>query len=54
MALRIPLARRAGTLPVVLTRDEVVRSLKAVPDLEMRTVFIVTYSAGLRVSEVVA
>ena len=33
----IPYARRADPLPAVLARDEVVRFLKAVPDLKMRT-----------------
>ena len=46
--------RRADHLPAVLARDEVVRFLKAVPDLKMRTAFITIYAAGLRVSEVVA
>jgi integrase/recombinase XerD len=54
VAEQIPLARKADTLPVVLARDEVVRLLKAVPDLKMRTAFITIYSAGLRVSEAVA
>jgi site-specific recombinase XerD len=53
-AKHVPLARKADTLPAVLTRDQVVRFLKAVPDLEMRTLFIVIYSAGLRISEAVA
>jgi integrase/recombinase XerD len=54
VAEHIPLARKAETLPAVLTRDQVVRFLKAVPDLEMRTIFITIYSAGLRVAEAVA
>jgi site-specific recombinase XerD len=54
VAEHIPLARKADTLPAVLTRDQVVRLFKAVSDLEMRTLFIVIYSAGLRVSEAVA
>ena len=54
VADHIPLARKADTLPAVLTRDQVVQFLKAVPDLEMRTIFITIYSAGLRVSEAVA
>jgi len=54
VAEHIPLARKADTLPAVLTREQVVRFLKAVPDLEMRTLFIVIYSVGLRVSEAVA
>lgn len=53
-AEHIPLARKTDTLPAVLTRDQVVRFLQAVPDLEMRTLFIVIYSAGLRISEAVA
>jgi site-specific recombinase XerD len=54
VAEQIPLARKPDTLPAVLARDEVVRFLKAVPDLKMRTAFITIYSAGLRVSEAVA
>jgi site-specific recombinase XerD len=54
VAEHIPLGRKADTLPAILTRDQVVRFLKAVPDLEMRTLFITIYSAGLRVSEAVA
>jgi integrase/recombinase XerD len=54
VAKHIPLARRSDKLPAVLTRDQVVRFLKAVPDLEMRTIFITIYSAGLRVSEALA
>jgi integrase/recombinase XerD len=54
VADHIPLARKADTLPAVLTRDQVVCFLRAVPDLEMRTIFITIYSAGLRISEAVA
>jgi integrase/recombinase XerD len=54
VAEHIPLARKAYTFTAVLTRDQVVRFLKALPDLEMRTLFIVIYSAGLRISEAVA
>ena len=50
---QIPYARRADTLPAVLAPDEVVRFLKAVSNLKMRTAFITIYAAGLRVSEVV-
>src|SRR3984893_6227123 len=34
---QIPYARRSDPLPAVLAREEVVRFLKAVPDLRMRT-----------------
>jgi len=54
LAEQIPNARKEGILPAVLTRDEVVRFLKAVPDLNKRTLFITIYAAGLRVSEMVA
>lgn len=43
-----------GKLPTVLSRDEVMRFLKAVTDLTMRTILITIYAAGLRVSEVIA
>jgi integrase/recombinase XerD len=54
VADHIPLARKADTLPAVLTPDQVERFLKAVPDLEMRALFITIYSVGLRVSEAIA
>jgi site-specific recombinase XerD len=54
VAEHLPLGRKADTLPTVLTRDQVVRFLKSVPDLEMRTIFITIYAAGLRISEAVA
>lgn len=54
VAEHIPLARKEDTLPTVLSRDEVMRFLKAVADLRMRTIFITIYAAGLRVSEVIA
>jgi site-specific recombinase XerD len=54
VAKHIPLARKSDKLPAILTRDQVVRFLKAVPDLEMRTIFITIYSAGLRISEALA
>jgi integrase/recombinase XerD len=54
VAEQIPYARRADRLPAVLTTDEVVRFLKAVSDLKMRTIFTTIYAAGLRISEAVA
>src|SRR6202158_965322 len=41
----IPYARRTDPLPAVLSRDEVERFLKAVPNLKMRTAFITIYAA---------
>ena len=40
-------------LPVVLSADEVVRFLEAIPSLKSRTALTTVYAAGLRVSEVV-
>jgi integrase/recombinase XerD len=54
VADEIPYARRADSLPAVLSREEVERFLKSVPNLKMRTAFITIYAAGLRVSELVA
>jgi site-specific recombinase XerD len=53
VAEQIPYGRIEDTLPAVLAQDEVVRFLKAVTDLKMRTAFITIYAAGLRVSEAV-
>lgn len=50
---RIPYAREPRKLPVVLSADEVVRFLEAVPSLKTRTALTTAYAAGLRVSEVV-
>jgi integrase/recombinase XerD len=50
-AEKIPLARQSDPLPVVLSRQEVARFLKAVSDPKWRTAFITIYAAGLRVSE---
>ncbi len=50
---RIPYAREPRTLPVVLSADEVVRFLEAVPSLKTRTALTTAYAAGLRASEAV-
>jgi integrase/recombinase XerD len=54
MVEAIPYARIADKLPPVMTGEEVVRFLRAVDDLRMRTLFTTIYAAGLRVSEAVA
>jgi integrase/recombinase XerD len=51
---RIAYAREPRRLPVVLSADELVRFLEAVPSLKSRTALTTAYAAGLRVSEVVA
>ena len=48
---RIPYARTPRRLPVVLSADEVVRFLEAVPSLKARAALTTAYAAGLRASE---
>jgi integrase/recombinase XerD len=50
---RIAYARLPRKLPVVLSADEVVRFLEAVPSLKTRTALTTAYAAGLRASETV-
>jgi site-specific recombinase XerD len=50
----IPMAKVPKTLPRVLARDEVKRLFEAASGLRARTLLMVTYAAGLRVSEVCA
>jgi len=49
---RIPYAREPRKLPVVLSADEVVQFLEAVPSLKSRAALTTAYAAGLRASEV--
>jgi site-specific recombinase XerD len=49
----VPIARQPSKLPHVLSRDEVARLLECTSFLKHRALFLTTYSAGLRVSEVV-
>jgi site-specific recombinase XerD len=49
----VPIARQPSKLPFVLSRDEVARLLTCTSFLKHRALFLTTYSAGLRVSEVV-
>jgi site-specific recombinase XerD len=50
---RIPYAREPRKLPQVLSADEVVRFLEAVPSLKTRVALTTAYAAGLRASEAV-
>jgi integrase/recombinase XerD len=49
---RIAYAREPQKLPVVLSTEEVVRFLDAVPSLKCRAALTTAYAAGLRASEV--
>jgi integrase/recombinase XerD len=49
---RIVTAREPQKLPVVLSADEIVRFLEAVPGLRNRAALTTAYGAGLRVGEV--
>ena len=49
----VPMARRPSKLPFVLSRDEVARLVACTSFLKHRALFLTTYSAGLRISEVV-
>jgi integrase/recombinase XerD len=49
---RIAVAKEPKKLPVVLSADEIVRFLQAVPGLRSRAALTTAYGAGLRVSEV--
>jgi site-specific recombinase XerD len=53
LAQRIPRPRKSATLPDVLSREEVVRLLRAPRNLKHRALLHLLYSSGLRVSEVV-
>ncbi len=54
MVPKLPYPRSKRRHPVVLSRREVVRWLKAMPNLKHRTVGLVLYGAGLRISEALA
>ena len=51
---RIAYARTPRKLPAILSPDEVVRFLEAVPSLKSRVALTTAYAAGLRVSEAVS
>ena len=47
----IPMPKKPFRLPVILSREEVMRLLEAVENLKHRTILTAAYAAGLRVSE---
>jgi len=52
-AIDIPRPRREKKLPVILSREELSLLIKLTINLKHRTIFMLAYSAGLRVGEVV-
>ena len=52
MTFAIPSPRQPGTLPALLSRDEVQRLLAQAPNVKHRTMLLTTYAAGLRLNEV--
>jgi len=48
----IPSPRQPGTLPALLSREEVQRLIAQAPNLKHRTMLLTTYAAGLRLNEV--
>jgi integrase/recombinase XerD len=48
----IPLSRRPGRLPVLLSREEVARLIDHAANPKFRTMLLTTYAAGLRLNEV--
>jgi integrase/recombinase XerD len=49
----IPRPRREKRLPIVLSQEEVKKLIEAAANMRQRMVFMICYSAGLRVSEAV-
>lgn len=54
MIEHIPYPKREKKLPVVLSRGEVARFLRAVDNLKHRTILMTLYATGLRLSEAMA
>jgi len=50
----IPAPKKPQKLPVVLSREEVLKFLASVPSLKHRTLLTTCYAAGLRISEAVS
>ena len=49
----LPRPKKEKKLPVVLSREDVIKLLRAVTNLKHKAILMLAYSAGLRVSEVV-
>lgn len=49
---QIPRVKKAQKLPVVVSREEIKKLLAVTTNLKFKTMFMVAYSAGLRVNEI--
>ena len=49
----IPSPRQSGTLPAILSREEVERVIAHTANVKHRTMILTTYAAGLRLNEVI-
>lgn len=49
---QIPRVKKARKLPVILSKNDIKRLLAATTNLKFRAMFMIAYSAGLRVSEI--
>ena len=47
----LPLPKEPQSLPIILSRDEVLHFLSCVRNLKVKTVLTICYAAGLRISE---
>jgi site-specific recombinase XerD len=47
----IPLPKKPYTLPVILSREEVLHFLESIASVKHRTILMTAYAAGLRISE---
>jgi site-specific recombinase XerD len=51
VALRVPRRKQPKRVPVLLSPADIVRVIAAVPSITVRTILMLAYGAGLRVSE---
>ncbi len=54
LALEVTLPKKPQKIPALLTRAEVARTINACSDLRYRTMLVVCYGCGLRLSELLA
>jgi integrase/recombinase XerD len=52
-AANIPCQKKEKKLPAVFSLDEVIRLVKATENVKHKTIFLLAYSSGLRIGEIV-